>query len=89
MKYTRGQPTARWERIPGRRAESLDCFLYGWAVRSLVQTDPVRRSNELRGLATGPKLPTIIRSKWLSGERRVAAWLAIRKGRNHLKHQGW
>src|SRR5690606_1165266 len=36
MRYVRGAPVRLWERIPGRRAESLDCVIYGMAVRNLV-----------------------------------------------------
>jgi phage terminase large subunit GpA-like protein len=36
VKYSRGAPARQWERIVGRRAESLDCVVYGWAVRSLL-----------------------------------------------------
>jgi phage terminase large subunit GpA-like protein len=69
LRYSRGQPVRLWERIPGRRAEALDSVCYALAVRGLVNVDLNRRSNELRGVAQAPKLPTVIRSKWLEGDR--------------------
>jgi putative tryptophan/tyrosine transport system substrate-binding protein len=30
------QPHVRYERISGRRAEALDCLVYGWAARSAI-----------------------------------------------------
>jgi phage terminase large subunit GpA-like protein len=36
VRRVRGQPRAVWDRIPGRRAESLDCLVYGFAARSLL-----------------------------------------------------
>jgi phage terminase large subunit GpA-like protein len=67
--YKAGQPRKRWERIRGMRAEALDATIYAMAVRQLVGVDLTRRENELRQIVTGPKLPTVIRSKWLDGYR--------------------
>lgn len=69
VKYLRGTPTARWERISGRRAEALDSFVYGWAVRQLIKMAPDTRENDLRNITTAPRLPTVIRSKWMEGNR--------------------
>jgi phage terminase large subunit GpA-like protein len=65
--YKSGQPRRRWERIRGMRAEALDGFIYAMAVRQLVGVDLTARENELRQIAVPPKLPTVIRSKWLEG----------------------
>jgi phage terminase large subunit GpA-like protein len=67
IRYSRGQPVRQFVRIMGRRAEALDCVTYGLAVRGLVGVDLTRRGNELRGVASPLKLPTVIRSKWLEG----------------------
>ncbi|QGZ94882.1 phage terminase large subunit family protein [Terricaulis silvestris] len=69
VKYLRGSPVARWERISGRRAEALDSFVYGWAVRQLIKMSPDTRENELRNLAMAPVMKTVHRSKWMQGER--------------------
>lgn len=34
--HVRGMPTRRFERIPGRRAEALDCTVYAYAARQVV-----------------------------------------------------
>ncbi|WP_353641379.1 phage terminase large subunit family protein [Mesorhizobium sp. WSM2239] len=66
MRYVRGAPVRLWERIPGRRAESLDCVIYGMAVRGLVTANLDRREEEVAN-ATMPKpRPTVIRSAWLN-----------------------
>lgn len=36
VRYRRGQPTRTFERIPGRRAEGLDCLVYAVAARQIV-----------------------------------------------------
>jgi phage terminase large subunit GpA-like protein len=46
-RYRRGQPTRSFERIPGRRAEALDCLVYAAAVRGLVTLNPDERRNAL------------------------------------------
>jgi len=46
VRYVRGQPVRRWERIPGRQAEALDCLVYAMAARAglpssrALRTDP-------------------------------------------------
>ncbi len=65
VRYTRGVPTATWERIPGRRAEALDCWVYASAVRNLVGVDLSARADELTGNTAPIGRPTVARSKWL------------------------
>ncbi|MGE3583036.1 MAG: phage terminase large subunit family protein [Hyphomonadaceae bacterium] len=70
LRYSRGQPVRSFERIMGRRAEALDCTIYALAARNLVNLDLTRRENELRQIAKPPqRVSTVIRSKWLEGER--------------------
>jgi len=65
MRYVKGAPVRQWERIPGRRAESLDCVVYGLAVRALVNAKVERREEEVEA-KTLPKTPAIVvRSRWL------------------------
>ena len=67
LKYYKGQPVQRFERITGKRAETLDCVVYGIAARMLVGADLERREAELSEV-TAPKKPDmVIRSKWLNG----------------------
>lgn len=67
VKYSRGQPTRSFERIPGRRAECLDATCYSIAARGLIQADPDRREQELATQAAlAPRIPTVIRSAWLN-----------------------
>jgi phage terminase large subunit GpA-like protein len=65
IRYTRGQPVRRFERIPGRRAEALDAVVYALAARNLVKTDLDRREAELAGQDKSGGLPSVIRSSWL------------------------
>ncbi|MEF9606288.1 phage terminase large subunit family protein, partial [Paracoccus sp. PXZ] len=47
VRYLRGQPSRQFIRIPGRRAEALDCTVYAVAVRSLVNIVPEVRREQL------------------------------------------
>lgn len=65
VRYSRGQPVARFERIPGKRAETLDATAYAWAARSLINQSVERRTEELSTLGAPPRPAAVIRSKWL------------------------
>lgn len=67
VRYSRGQPMRVFERVPGRRAESLDCVVYGLAARTLIGASPSRRADELAGHAPPPALPSVIKSRWMAG----------------------
>lgn len=47
VRYSRGQPTRRFERITGRDAEALDCVVYGFAAKQLVKMNTEVRRVEL------------------------------------------
>lgn len=47
VRYSRGRPVRRFERIPGRRAEALDSTTYGIAARQMISTNPDQREAEL------------------------------------------
>lgn len=67
VRYSRGQPTRSFERIPGRRAEGLDATVYAIAAKGLIQADPDRREAELASVsAVAPTIPSVIKSNWLS-----------------------
>lgn len=67
VRYSRGQPAARFERIVGRRAEALDCCVYAMAARALVGVAVDRREAELASVTGPEKRTTVARSKWLEG----------------------
>ena len=66
-KYSRGQPTRQWVRIPGRRAEILDSLGYALAVRQILTVDLSRRESEMTSpAAPRSTMPTVIKSAWLA-----------------------
>lgn len=68
VKYTRGQPTRRFDRIPGRRAEALDCTVYAFAARQVVNVNWDERVDQLRRAIESPPpaVKAVIRSRFLS-----------------------
>ena len=66
VRYSRGQPTRSFERIPGRRAECLDATVYAIAAKGLIQADPTRREAELATRAAPKRAPAVVKSAWLS-----------------------
>lgn len=68
IRYTRGRPEARFERVKGRRAETLDATCYAWAARQLIGQKVEARQAEVSSPAAPKKVPTVIRSKWLTGD---------------------
>ena len=65
VRYSRGQPVARFDRIVGRRAEALDCVVYGMAARALVGVAVDRRESELASKSLPKPTSTVIKSTWL------------------------
>lgn len=65
MRYVKGAPVRQWERIPGRRAETLDCVVYGMAVRALVNANVERREEDVESKALPKPAPSVIKSTWL------------------------
>ena len=67
VRYRRGQPVRSFERIPGKRAEALDCTVYAFAARQLINPDWGRRRAELTGKAMPPPRPApVLRSSWMN-----------------------
>src|SRR5262249_13717057 len=61
----------RFERIPGRRAEALDCLVYAHAARAGLQLTLAVRETELAMEQPTPAQPTTIASPlWPNGDRR-------------------
>jgi phage terminase large subunit GpA-like protein len=67
LRYVRGAPVRRFERIPGRRAEALDCLVYALAARHVVTADLERREAELATQAAPAARPRVVRSAWIEG----------------------
>lgn len=66
VRYTRGQPYRSFERISGKRAEALDCLVYSFAARGLVNMDLDRREADLQSAAAPTsKAPSVIKSPWV------------------------
>lgn len=63
VRYVRGKPEARFERIKGKRAETLDASVYALAVRGLIGQSVERRAGELASAAAPKKAPAVIRSR--------------------------
>lgn len=69
VRYARGQPVRRFERISGRaKAEALDATIYATAARTAVTIQPDTREAELRQVVAAQTAPGLIRSRWM--ERR-------------------
>lgn len=64
-----GRPIRRFERIPGARAEALDCLVYAFAARRGVTITFDNREDELRGVPAAPPAPRIARSKFVNRNR--------------------
>lgn len=67
IRYSRGQPVRQFVRVPGRRAEALDCTVYAVAARQLVNIVPeVRRADLAQAEpVTAPKRP-VLQSEWMA-----------------------
>ncbi len=66
LRYRRGQPVRSFERIPGRRAEALDCLVYAVAARQIVNPDWARRRAELAEARPPAAQPTpVLQSSWM------------------------
>lgn len=65
LRYVRGLPQRRFERIPGRAAEALDCLVYAFAARQGVNINFENREDELRTAAPRKVAPRVFRSSWM------------------------
>lgn len=66
LRYRRGQPIRSFERIPGRRAEALDCLVYALAARQIIRPNWDEKRQELaRPDALIRKRAPVLQSQWL------------------------
>lgn len=69
VRYRRGQPVRSFERIPGRRAEALDCLVYAFAARQIVTPEWSSRRAQLAQDAAPPvRKEPVLRSTWMARE---------------------
>ncbi|CAA2104960.1 hypothetical protein MBUL_02956 [Methylobacterium bullatum] len=66
VRYKNGRPERAFERITGRRAECLDCFIYGLAAKGLLSLDLDRREAELSQITPTRKPVNTVKSAWLN-----------------------
>lgn len=67
LRTSGGQPKYVWERLPGRRAEALDCVTYGHCAMALLNPDWERIRQELSGAAQPmPRKAPVLTSSWMS-----------------------
>lgn len=69
VRYTRGKPQVRFERIKGRRAEGLDATVYAIGARTLIGTRAEQRAEELASAAAPVRRAPVIRSAFVDGAR--------------------
>ncbi|BBU54068.1 hypothetical protein KU6B_03330 [Mameliella alba] len=67
VRYAHGKPLARFDRIKGKRAETLDATVYAWAARQLVGQNVERRAEELETKTAPQRTPRVVKSRWLGG----------------------
>ncbi|MEI9403380.1 phage terminase large subunit family protein [Mesorhizobium argentiipisi] len=70
VRFIRGRPIHRFERIPGAQAEALDCLTYAFAARAAVQIPLDQREDDLRAPpAARVPPPVVVQSRWMTERR--------------------
>jgi phage terminase large subunit GpA-like protein len=70
-RYRRGQPQRSFERIPGKRAEALDCLVYAFAARQAVSVEWPSRRDRLSRVEEITAAPAArAESNWLPADRK-------------------
>ena len=65
LRYHKGAAVREFRRVPGRRAEGLDCLVYALAVRHGVDVNLDAREAELASRAAPTLPPRVARSSWM------------------------
>lgn len=66
IRYSRGQPVRSFIRIPGRRAEALDCVVYATAARAILNPDWEQRRADLAEEAVpAARKGPVLESGWM------------------------
>jgi phage terminase large subunit GpA-like protein len=66
-RMSRGRPVRRFEAIPGRRSETLDCLVYALAARQGLALNLDQREAALKCEPQSSPPPRVTRSRWLEG----------------------
>lgn len=67
VRYKQGQPVRSFERIPGKRAEALDCLVYAFAARQIVTPDwSQRRALLSEEHAPATRRAPVLKSSWVA-----------------------
>lgn len=70
IRYHKGQPVRRFERLTGARVEALDCTVYAYAAWRMIEgRNWERRKEELRADAPAqpkPARPRVVQSAWMN-----------------------
>jgi len=70
VRYNRGRPVVRFERIPGRRAESLDAAVYAFAARAAIKLNLDQREADLASpVPPSAPPPRVVRSRFVQAGR--------------------
>lgn len=68
-KFSRGQPTRFFERIPGKRAEALDGLVMAYSARQGLALNLDSREAALKLQPSATPRPNVIRSRWMTEGR--------------------
>lgn len=65
VRYVKGAPQRRFERLPGKAAEALDATCYAIAARQIISASLSDREDALKMERPLPARQTVIRSPWM------------------------
>ncbi|UVO33061.1 phage terminase large subunit family protein [Bradyrhizobium arachidis] len=65
VRYVKGAPQRRFERLPGKRAEALDGMCYAIAARQIISASLTDREDALKVERPLPAKPTVFRSNFM------------------------
>lgn len=71
-KRFKGQWITRFEQIPGRRNEALDCLVYAFAARWAIKINADTRAADLANAPQPAPAPNIVRSTWMQRASRAS-----------------
>ena len=70
IRYRKGTPIVSWERTPSRRAEALDCTVYGIAVPGIGQDrDRSKRGRSTANARGRAEIKACYPFKWMTDSR--------------------
>lgn len=66
VRYVKGTPQRRFERLPGKQAEALDATCYAIAARQIISASLTDREDALKVERPLPAKPTVFRSSFMA-----------------------